>query len=347
MGTVRKLPSGKYEGAVCCKGRRKSKTFTSKKDARRWCALAEDELERQGHVSQKTLLEAIEEYRTEVVSKQRGSANGNWGLTALEQYPIVRKRLCDLRREDAADFITQRSGKTHLGRPVKTSTVIREFARLRAVICWAWRSKGYLDNNPFAGVALPKPPEHRERTATEEELEVLCRTVGWDGKSMPDTVRQRIVAAFLLSCETGMRAGEIMAIEPSWLSESGMVVKLPATVTKTQSARQVPLSSRAREILSLVMQLGLQPTVFSLNYTTARVIWTRIRNAAGLGEVRDKEGNLIKESLHFHDGRATFATNVAKKIGPLDLARVTGHKDLKMLMRYYRPSAEEIAERLG
>ena len=52
MGTVRKLPSGKYEGAVCCRGRRKSKTFASKKDARRWCALAENELERQGRVSQ-------------------------------------------------------------------------------------------------------------------------------------------------------------------------------------------------------------------------------------------------------------------------------------------------------
>ena len=31
----------------------------------------------------------------------------------------------------------------------------------------------------------------------------------------------------------------------------------------------------------------------------------------------------------------------------LDLSRMTGHRDLKSLRRYYNPAAEEIAERLG
>ncbi len=32
---------------------------------------------------------------------------------------------------------------------------------------------------------------------------------------------------------------------------------------------------------------------------------------------------------------------------PLDLARMVGHRDLKMLQAYYNASAEEIAGRLG
>ena len=36
----------------------------------------------------------------------------------------------------------------------------------------------------------------------------------------------------------------------------------------------------------------------------------------------------------------------APRLDVLALARQTGHKDLKMLQRYYRASAEEIAKRL-
>ena len=59
--------------------------------------------------------------------------------------------------------------------------------------------------------------------------------------------------------------------------------------------------------------------------TLAEALWNKIRNKAGLGPVLDSDGNVVKEGLRFHDGRATFCTNAAQKISVLDLARITGH----------------------
>lgn len=52
------------------------------------------------------------------------------------------------------------------------------------------------------------------------------------------------------------------------------------------------------------------------------------------------------EGLNFHDARHTAITRLARKLNPLELARMVGHKDLKMLLVYYNESADEIAKRL-
>ena len=51
--------------------------------------------------------------------------------------------------------------------------------------------------------------------------------------------------------------------------------------------------------------------------------------------------------LTFHDLRHEATTRLARKLDVLDLSRMTGHRDLKSLRRYYNPAAEEIADRLG
>jgi len=52
------------------------------------------------------------------------------------------------------------------------------------------------------------------------------------------------------------------------------------------------------------------------------------------------------ENLHFHDTRHEAITRLAKKLDILDLARMTGHKDLKSLMTYYNATPAEIAAQL-
>lgn len=52
------------------------------------------------------------------------------------------------------------------------------------------------------------------------------------------------------------------------------------------------------------------------------------------------------DGLNFHDARHTAITRLAKKLNPLELARMVGHKDLKMLLVYYNESADEIAKKL-
>ena len=49
--------------------------------------------------------------------------------------------------------------------------------------------------------------------------------------------------------------------------------------------------------------------------------------------------------LHFHDSRACALTRLSAKLSPLQLAKVSGHKDLKMILNvYYRETAEDIAK---
>jgi integrase len=50
--------------------------------------------------------------------------------------------------------------------------------------------------------------------------------------------------------------------------------------------------------------------------------------------------------LTFHDARHEATTRLAGKLQVLDLARVTGHRDIKQLMTYYNKDARELAELL-
>ena len=50
--------------------------------------------------------------------------------------------------------------------------------------------------------------------------------------------------------------------------------------------------------------------------------------------------------LTFHDTRHEAITRLAKKLHPLDLARMTGHTNLQELMTYYNESAADVAAML-
>lgn len=54
------------------------------------------------------------------------------------------------------------------------------------------------------------------------------------------------------------------------------------------------------------------------------------------------------ENSHFHDLRHEATSRMAEKLlNVIELASVTGHKDLRMLKRYYHPRAEDLARKLG
>lgn len=50
--------------------------------------------------------------------------------------------------------------------------------------------------------------------------------------------------------------------------------------------------------------------------------------------------------LHFHDSRHLAITRLSKVLGLLELARMVGHRDLRMLQFYYNESAAETAAKL-
>jgi integrase len=212
--------------------------------------------------------------------------------------------------------------------------------------------KGLATENPVRTAEKPREPEHRERTASERDIQLLLAASGWDGESVPANSVQMVMAAFLLSCRTGMRSGEMLRIERPWID--GRVIHLPADATKTGSRRDVALGLSAMRILELILAAGHKPAIFGLSDQVRDQLWRRVRDRAGLGPVVDSAGRVVSEGLNFHDARATFCTWAASpdpktgapRLDVLALARQTGHRNLRMLQRYYRATAEQIADRL-
>ncbi|WP_050764622.1 tyrosine-type recombinase/integrase [Marinomonas sp. MED121] len=52
----------------------------------------------------------------------------------------------------------------------------------------------------------------------------------------------------------------------------------------------------------------------------------------------------LLDDLHFHDSRREALTRLATKVDVLNLAKISGHKDLRILQRvYYAPDMADVA----
>lgn len=100
-------------------------------------------------------------------------------------------------------------------------------------------------------------------------------------------------------------------------------------------SRTAPLSSRAISILEALPK-SIDGRVFPITPNAIKMSWGRACKSAEI------------EDFHFHDLRHEATSRLAEKLPNLiELASVTGHKDLQMLKRYYHPRAEDLAKKLG
>lgn len=342
MGHITKTPAGKWAVRWFEGESKKQKSFATKNEAKLFLArisLAPEEKQKVTKVS-----ELFTYYRDTVSAKKRG---GHWEQLRLDLWlrqSWAGKRAAELTHQDIEAFMASRD--------IGPATVRRELTLMSAVFNDGIR-RGVVAENPVRLVERPREPEHRERIASEDDKKALLAAAGWDGESTPSDTSQMTVAAFLFACQTGMRSGEILRLEDAWID--GRVIHLPKEATKTDSKRDVAMSSEALRILELVRQAGNRPQLFGMSDQVRDQVWRRVRDRAGLGPRLDSAGRVIEEGLNFHDSRASFCTWAASpdprtgapRLDVLALARQTGHRNLKFLQRYYRASAAEIAERLG
>lgn len=345
MPSLIKTPAGTFAVKFRVNGKQIKRTFKFKKDAQQFIATIT--LKPEAKQSRILVSGLFRTYLKEVTPKHRGAHNEACRIERiLRSAAWTQKTVDKLRPSDIQAYLDSRlSGKGRaLGTTVGAATILREVKTIRAVWHWAMR-KGFVSHNPTIALALPKEPEHRERIADKEDIDRLLIACAWDGKTVPADLKQLVVCAFLFACETGMRAGEILQIEAGWID--GRIIHLPAEATKTCLKRDVALSKEAVRLLELANNHDARFPYFSRFSNATRDAHFRIvRERAGLGAEKDSQGRVVKEGLNFHDSRATFATRAAKKMDVLSLARLTGHRDLKMLQRYYREPVEELAKKL-
>ena len=331
----------------------RQRTFKTRAEAKKFAAAVElAPAKKQSLISVASL---IEDYVARVTPTKRGAREEAFRLLRFAKRPFAAKRLSEITSADIDAYSETRirEASNKYNKTLSPTTLMREIMSLSVVFNDAIR-RGLMTTNPCKTARKPKPEPNRERVASEDDIERLKLAAGWNGESVPCSEIQLVLCLFLLACRTGMRSGEILRIEESWID--GCVIHLPREATKTDCRRDVALGAEARKYLNLILAMGVRPQICGGMKDEVRdVLWRRIRDRAGLGSVQDSAGRVIREGLNFHDGRATFATWAASpdpktgapRLDVLALARQTGHKNVKMLMRYYRATADDIARRLS
>jgi integrase len=179
------------------------------------------------------------------------------------------------------------------------------------------------------GVKRPPSPRPRDRLVSDREHDLMTQSFGTNVK----TIIGRVLKAFLFSCETGMREGEVAGLTKDRLYLDRNFCHVDDGKT-TAAKRDVPLSAVAKSILEEMVANSTTDSVFNL--TTSQVD-SHFRKGCGKALIKD---------LHYHDSRHVAITKLSKKLDILELARAVGIRDLKTLMVYYNETAEELAKKL-
>jgi integrase len=327
MAAFRKRNSG-WRVEVCIKGIRTSATFTTKREAQAWAAQEETRLrdDSMGKIPNKPFRDLLERYGRDVSSQKRGASREQNMIGVILRDTVADVSLRNLGPADIAAWRDRRLTQ------VSGSTVEREMTILSHACSVARREWRWLAVNPVSDVRRPPPTAARTRRPTAEETERLLHALGYYHDTPPETVSARVGAAYLFAIETAMRAGEICGLE--WPHVKKRHVHLPRT--KNGYARDVPLSTEARRIIEQLRALnGEEGAVFDLSTASLDALFRKAKARA------------LVEDLHFHDTRREALTRLSKVFDVMALARISGHRDLRVLQNvYYAPSINDLAARL-
>ena len=327
MATLRKRSNGHWQARVRKANQSITKTFINKADAERWAKQVEVEIQKGSYTNlvfaeRTTFAEIIERYIAEVLPKMRGGEADYIRLKALARRPIAKLNMVALTPQKIAQHRDERL------KEIAPATVIRELSYFSSIITCARKEWGINIDNPVALVARPKNPQGRSRILDEGETSALL-------EALKPTGRRSIwmLSLVKLALETAMRRSELLGLrwEHIDLQKRTIFLKL----TKNGTSRTVPLSTHAVQIIN-EMPRNIDGRVFPVTHEVVSQAFNRARKQAGVKDIR------------FHDLRHIAITKLAQKLPNLiELSAVSGHKSLAMLKRYYHPSAEQLAEKLG
>lgn len=336
MASFRKLANGRVRTEV---RHRKpefywSDTFAGMTPARIKAAEVEAEWAagKAGQVPNKTFAELLERFRDHTCPKRPNGDQEAERINVFLKDPLSKVKLQELDSPHIAEWRDRRLES------VKGSTVAREWALLSMACTVAHKEWRWLTRNPFADVRKPAQSKKRDRLFTALEIEALEVAAG-----QPDSIAWRTFQAFRWALETGMREGEIAALEPRDIV--GRVAKVRGEekgAGKTDAARrEVPLTETAVSIAKDMQGRMFNEKLFGL---TAKQIQDSFKNlrlkASGSG-------------YKFHDSRHNAATEWARRLngegarGVLILCRMFGWSDTRMALTYFNESAASVAGKLG
>lgn len=367
MGTITKRGELQWQAKVRRRGfPAQSRTFSYKEDAEKWVRAVERELETSGFVDRReadrnTLGEVLRRYQKEVTPSKKSA-----DIESIKIDVILKDAALSKLKMTAITSTAVASWRDRRLEVVSGATVNREIDVLSTVLNHARREWGIHIENPIPYVKRPDKARARERRfSAEEESYLLAALTGGerqaDGTFSKGARNPWLLPLVQLAMETAMRRGELLALEWENVDLKRQTAHLPDT--KNGDARTVPLSTKAVAILSALPKTEADERepdvrrtgrVFETTALALRKGFTRAIKRAQEQYIVDCKAAKCKPlsgfltDVHFHDTRHEAASRLAERLSNvLELSAVTGHRDLRMLKRYYHPRAEDLAKKLG
>lgn len=265
-----------------------------------------------------TVAELVERYLSEhawVKKKPRSAAEDVRMIKKLVNPEIGNRKVIDITRADIAKLHHK-----YRETPIQANRVLSLLSKIMN-LAESWDIRP-INTNPCTHIGKFKENQRRRFLDAEELLRL-----GKAFKEVEDSGQEpmQALSAIRLLIFTGARMGEIVTAKWQYVKRDREVLELPDSKT---GFKQIPLSDTAMEILdNLIVVDGNDYLIPGLKSGThlarLREVWGRIRNKAGLEDVR------------LHDLRHTFAsTGVSSGLALPIIGGLLGHKSPVMTQRY-------------
>lgn len=323
MATITKRGSGWYV-QVRRKGfPPKFRTLQSKAAAAAWARAEEAALDAQteplAKPPQTTLAALLERYRDTITPTKRGASSESCRLSRMMLSSMAALALGDLQPAHVSAYRDMRL------RQVKPGTVRRELGILRSALEVGRREWGLALANPAAQVTRPIVHDARDRRLRSGEWERLHEAL--------TRSRNPEFSSFVsLALETALRRGELLKLSWDLVDLPSRVARIPNT--KTGHARTIPLTPEAARVLaSFPKRKG---AVFTLSPSAVQQAWQRLCRRAGITDLR------------VHDLRHEALSRFSELgLNTPELATISGHRDVRMLLRYTHVQPAQLAAKLA
>jgi len=333
MANFRKRGPQQWQAQIRKKGYpAQVKTFNTRSAAERWAREVEHAMDQGAFISRSTaesttLGELLARYQEEITPSKRGAGPETARIRALLRDPLAQRVVASIRGVDVARYRDERL------KEVSPGTVKRDLVIVSHLFEVARKEWGIPVANPVRDI---KTPAHNK--ARERRLES-----GWGGneseegrllKACREARNPYLLPLVHLALETAMRQGELVSLRWEHIDLGRRIAYLPDT--KNGEARTVPLSTTAIATLRSLPR-SLNGQVFTgLTTQAVKIAFARAIRRAGLAD------------LHFHDLRHEATSRLFERgLNLMEVASITGHKDLRMLRRYTHLRAEDLAKKLG
>ncbi len=316
--------NGRFQVQVRMLGQTKSATFLSRIEANKWATLTEASLigseDKRFMYKPDFVAEILQRYLTGESRQNKGHEVEKYiiGLMLKEKWALM-----PIQRLSVSTMAEYRDRRLEV---IKPSSFNRQFSVLKVACAvakdeWLWDFDNRFLNIRRARVNSLKIP----RRVSDDEFNGLI-------SACAQCKSEKMRHLLTLAIETGMRRGELCSLDKRSICFSKGLINIEST--KTGFARVIPMTVNAEEAALALSQLSSNNSLLCMTPNAVRMSFERVRARAQLGHIR------------FHDFRHEAISRFFEiGLTPPEVASISGHRTLSMLMRYSHASLDAISSK--